>query len=214
MSEEILKYIPFARKYRSTSFYELMGQEVLVKTLSYCIANNRLASAYLLTGIRGVGKTSSARIIAKTVNCTDLKSHGEQIAPCLQCDNCISCTKQNHPDIIEIDAASRTGVDDIREIIGSSEYKPLLGAYKFFIIDEIHMLSKSAFNALLKVIEEPPPHVIFIFATTEVQKIPLTVVSRCHLCLAKQPICAQDVNGLKWQKPWKWQKPFPWHKTA
>ena len=180
MSEEILKYIPFARKYRSTNFSELIGQEVLVKTLSYCIANNRLASAYLLTGIRGVGKTSSARIIAKTVNCTDLKSDGEQIAPCLQCNNCISCAKQNHPDIIEIDAASRTGVDDIREIIESSEYKPLLGAYKFFIIDEIHMLSKSAFNALLKVIEEPPPHVIFIFATTEVQKIPLTVVSRCQ----------------------------------
>ena len=138
MSEESLKYIPFARKYRSTNFSELMGQEVLVKTLSYCIANNRLASAYLLTGIRGVGKTSSARIIAKTVNCTDLSSHGEQIAPCEKCKNCISCTKQNHPDIIEIDAASRTGVDDIREIIESSEYKPLLGAYKFFIIDEIH----------------------------------------------------------------------------
>ena len=180
MSEESLKYIPFARKYRSTNFSELMGQEVLVKTLSYCIANNRLASAYLLTGIRGVGKTSSARIIAKTVNCTDLSSQGEQIAPCEKCKNCISCTKQNHPDIIEIDAASRTGVDDIREIIESSEYKPLLGAYKFFIIDEIHMLSKSAFNALLKVIEEPPPHVIFIFATTEVQKIPLTVISRCQ----------------------------------
>jgi len=180
MSEESLKYIPFARKYRSTNFSELMGQEVLVKTLSYCIANNRLAAAYLLTGIRGVGKTSSARIIAKTVNCTDLKNDGEQIAPCLQCTNCISCEKQNHPDIIEIDAASRTGIDDIREIIESSEYKPLLGAYKFFIIDEIHMLSKSAFNALLKVIEEPPPHVIFIFATTEVQKIPLTVISRCQ----------------------------------
>lgn len=180
MSEKISKYIPFARKYRSTNFQELLGQEVLVKTLSYCIANKRLASAYLLTGIRGVGKTSSARIIAKTVNCTDLKISGPEVSPCLECDNCIACFRGNHPDIIEIDAASRTGVDDIREIIDSSEYKPLLGAYKFFIIDEIHMLSKSAFNALLKVIEEPPPHVIFIFATTEAQKIPLTVISRCQ----------------------------------
>lgn len=170
MSETKSNYIPFARKYRPSKFSELLGQEVLVKTLTYCIQNQRLAQAHLLTGIRGVGKTSSARIIAKTVNCTDLQDKNGEITPCDKCKNCESFNNHNHPDIIEIDAASRTGVDDIREIIESSEYRPLLGAMKFFIIDEIHMLSKSAFNALLKVVEEPPEHVIFIFATTEVQK--------------------------------------------
>lgn len=174
------RYIPFARKYRPSKFSELLGQEVLVKTLTYCIQNDRLAQAHLLTGIRGVGKTSSARIIAKTVNCTDLKIQDMQIVPCDKCKNCESFNNHNHPDIIEIDAASKTSVDDIREIIESSEYRPLLGRMKFFIIDEIHMLSKSAFNALLKIVEEPPQHVIFIFATTEVQKIPLTVISRCQ----------------------------------
>lgn len=180
MPKSSATYIPFARKYRPTNFSELLGQEVLVKTLSYCIQNDRLAQAHLLTGIRGVGKTSSARIIAKTVNCTDKKTKGNYIAPCEKCKNCESFNNLNHPDIIEIDAASRTSVDDIREIIESSEYRPLLGTMKFFIIDEIHMLSKSAFNALLKVVEEPPKHVVFIFATTEVQKIPLTVISRCQ----------------------------------
>ena len=180
MSKTKSNYIPFARKYRPTKFSELLGQEVLVKTLTYCIQNQRLAQAHLLTGIRGVGKTSSARIIAKTVNCTELEEQDGQITPCNKCKNCESFNNHNHPDVIEIDAASRTGVDDIREIIESCEYRPLLGAMKFFIIDEIHMLSKNAFNALLKVVEEPPEHVIFIFATTEVQKIPLTVISRCQ----------------------------------
>lgn len=183
-SNQIHNYVPFARKYRPKNFGELLGQEVLVKTLSYCINNNRLAQAHLLTGIRGVGKTSSARIIAKTVNCTNPQDSKEQkasyIMPCESCENCISFNNHNHPDIIEIDAASRTSIDDIREIIESSEYRPLLGKMKFFIIDEIHMLSKSAFNALLKIVEEPPEHVIFIFATTEVQKMPLTVISRCQ----------------------------------
>jgi DNA polymerase-3 subunit gamma/tau len=180
VTQSVSNYIPFARKYRPSNFSELLGQEVLVKTLSYCIKNDRLAQAHLLTGIRGVGKTSSARIIAKTVNCTDKQAKGDQIAPCEKCKNCESFNNHSHPDIIEIDAASRTSVDDIREIIEGSEYRPLLGAMKFFIIDEIHMLSKSAFNALLKVVEEPPAHVVFIFATTEVQKIPLTVISRCQ----------------------------------
>ncbi len=173
-------YVPFARKYRPSKFSELLGQEVLIKTLTYCIQNQKLAQAYLLTGIRGVGKTSSARIIAKTVNCTDLQKNDGQIIPCNSCKNCESFNNYAHPDIIEIDAASRTSVDDIRRIIESCEYRPLLGRMKFFIIDEVHMLSKSAFNALLKIIEEPPEHVVFIFATTEVQKIPLTVVSRCQ----------------------------------
>tara|TARA_B110000503_G_C7171175_1_gene424344 strand:- start:7276 stop:8835 length:1560 start_codon:yes stop_codon:yes gene_type:complete len=180
MSKSNSSYTPFARKYRPSKFSELLGQEVLVKTLTYCIQNNRLAQAHLLTGIRGVGKTSSARIIAKTVNCTDLQINKEHIIPCDTCKNCNSFNNHSHPDIIEIDAASKTSVDDIREIIESSEYRPLLGRMKFFIIDEVHMLSKSAFNALLKVVEEPPQHVIFIFATTEVQKIPLTVISRCQ----------------------------------
>jgi DNA polymerase-3 subunit gamma/tau len=174
------QYIPFARKYRPTDFSQLMGQEVLTKTLSHCIAHDRLFQAYLLTGIRGIGKTSSARIIAKTINCTEPKFAEDIALPCGKCSNCSSFAAHNHPDIIELDAASKTSIDDIREIIESCEYRPLLGRYKFFIIDEIHMLSKSAFNALLKIIEEPPAHVIFIFATTEAQKIPLTVISRCQ----------------------------------
>ncbi|WP_108783935.1 DNA polymerase III subunit gamma/tau [Wolbachia endosymbiont of Bemisia tabaci] len=174
------QYIPFARKYRPSSFAELHGQEVLVKVLSYTILNNRLAGGYLLTGIRGVGKTTSARIIAKAVNCSALITQGNDIKTCEQCVNCVSFNNHNHSDIIEIDAASKTSVDDIRRIIESAEYKPLQGKYKIFIIDEVHMLSKGAFNALLKTLEEPPPHVIFIFATTEVQKIPATIISRCQ----------------------------------
>lgn len=174
------QYIPFARKYRPSSFAELHGQEVLVKVLSYTILNNRLAGGYLLTGIRGVGKTTSARIIAKAVNCSALITEDNNIKTCEQCVNCVSFNNYNHPDIIEIDAASKTSVDDIRRIIESAEYKPLQGKYKIFIIDEVHMLSKGAFNALLKTLEEPPPHVIFIFATTEVQKIPATIISRCQ----------------------------------
>lgn len=181
MGKNLPHYMPFARKYRPQNFKELVGQEVLTKTLSYCINNQKLAGAILLTGIRGVGKTSSARIIAKTINCTSILSDNFNNAlPCGTCKNCENFNKQSHPDIIEIDAASRTGVDDVREIIESSEYRPLIGKYKIFIIDEVHMLSKSAFNALLKLIEEPPAHVVFIFATTEVQKIPLTVISRCQ----------------------------------
>lgn len=175
-----ISYIPFARKYRPSNFKQLHGQEFLTKILTYCILNNRLAHGYLLTGIRGVGKTTSARIIAKTVNCQNPVGDQDNIAPCEQCNNCISFNEQKHPDIIEIDAASKTSVDEIRLIINSSEYRPLLGKYKIFIIDEVHMLSKGAFNALLKVLEEPPPHIIFIFATTEVHKIPLTVISRCQ----------------------------------
>lgn len=174
------QYIPFARKYRPSNFTELQGQEVLVKVLSYTILNDRLTGGYLLTGIRGVGKTTSARIIAKAVNCSALITENTTIKTCEQCTNCISFNNHNHPDIIEIDAASKTSVDDIRRIIESAEYKPLQGKHKIFIIDEVHMLSKGAFNALLKTLEEPPPHIIFIFATTEVQKIPATIISRCQ----------------------------------
>ncbi|RYE06383.1 MAG: DNA polymerase III subunit gamma/tau [Rickettsiaceae bacterium] len=173
-------YINFARKYRPNNLREIVGQKHLVTILNYSIIHNKLAQGYLLTGIRGTGKTTSARIIAKTVNCSSTLIVDDIVNPCEQCQNCQSFNNHRHPDIIEMDAASKTSVDDIREIIEHSEYKPLLGQYKIFIIDEIHMLSRNAFNALLKVIEEPPLHIIFIFATTEVHKIPLTVISRCQ----------------------------------
>jgi len=140
----------------------------------------RLSHAYLLTGIRGVGKTTSARIIASIVNCENPIITGTNIEACTECNNCKSIASGNHPDIIEIDAASRTSVDDIRSIIDSAEYKALLGKYKIFIIDEVHMISKNAFNALLKTLEEPPANVMFIFATTEVNKLPITIISRCQ----------------------------------
>jgi len=174
------EYRLLSRKYRPSNFEELIGQDSLVKTLSYAIIEGRLAQSYLLTGTRGIGKTTTARIIAKTINCTDLQIRNSTPIACTKCTNCTSFDCVNHPDIIEIDAASRTGVDDIRTIIESSEYKPLLGKYKVFIIDEVHMLSKNAFNALLKLLEEPPLHTIYIFATTEVHKIPLTIISRCQ----------------------------------
>lgn len=171
-----MSYLVLARKYRPQNFDELVGQEVLVTTLSNAIKNNRLHHAYILTGIRGVGKTTTARIIAKTINCEnaiDAKACGE-------CENCRLISASKHQDVIEIDAASRTGVDDIREIIDSIAYAPVLARYKIYIIDEVHMLSNSAFNALLKTLEEPPAHVKFIFATTEIRKVPVTILSRCQ----------------------------------
>lgn len=173
-------YLPLARRYRPSKFADLVGQEVLTKTLTHAITNNKIAQSYLLSGIRGIGKTTSARIIAKTINCTAPVTEESWIRACEECANCTGFRKGSHPDIVEIDAASRTGVDDIRLVIESSEYKPLMGKYKVFIIDEVHMLSKNAFNALLKTLEEPPLGVVFIFATTEVNKIPLTIISRCQ----------------------------------
>jgi len=172
-------YLVLARKYRPQNFDELVGQEVLVTTLSNAIKNNKLHHAYILTGIRGVGKTTTARIIAKTINCLNRDS-GTQIKACGTCDNCIAISASKHQDVIEIDAASRTGVDDIREIIDSIAYAPVMAKYKIYIIDEVHMLSNSAFNALLKTLEEPPAHVKFIFATTEIKKVPITILSRCQ----------------------------------
>lgn len=174
------EYISLASKYRPSNLLQLHAQSTLSSILSYAIENNKVAHSYLLTGIRGVGKTSTARIIAKTINCTNKLKVDNVIISCEKCNNCSSFIINSHPDIIEIDAASKTSVDDIREILASCEYKPMLGTYKVFIIDEVHMLSKSAFNALLKMLEEPPVHIIFIFATTEVNKIPLTVLSRCQ----------------------------------
>ena len=172
-------YLVLARKYRPQNFDELVGQEVLVKTLSNAIKNNRLHQGYILTGIRGVGKTTTARIIAKTINCLDPNSQVNAKA-CQVCDNCKLITSSHHQDVIEIDAASKTGVDDIRQIIDSIAYAPVMAKYKVYIIDEVHMLSNQAFNALLKTLEEPPANVKFILATTEIRKVPLTILSRCQ----------------------------------
>lgn len=184
MAEENQKqenYVVLARKYRPQNFNELLGQDALVQTLTNAIKNNRLHHAYILTGIRGVGKTTTARIIAKALNCTGKDGHGgPTINPCGICENCRAIAESRHIDVLELDAASRTGVDDMREILDGVRYKPTNGRYKIYIIDEVHMLSKSAFNALLKTLEEPPSQVIFIFATTEIRKVPVTVLSRCQ----------------------------------
>ncbi len=170
-----------ARKYRPANFDDLLGQDALVQTLTNAIKNNRLHHAYMLTGIRGVGKTTTARIIAKALNCIGMDGKGEATPhPCGVCENCLAIAADRHVDVLELDAASRTGVDDIREILDGVRYKPTNARYKIYIIDEVHMLSKNAFNALLKTLEEPPSHVKFIFATTEIRKVPVTVLSRCQ----------------------------------
>ena len=172
------EYKVLARKYRPQKFADLIGQESLVAILSNAIVNNRIAHAYVLTGVRGVGKTTTARLIAMSLNCQ--KRELKSFEPCGSCESCVSIRQDRNLDVIEIDAASKTGVDDIREIIDHVKYKPVNSTYKIFIIDEVHMLSKNAFNALLKTLEEPPEHVKFIFATTEVKKIPITILSRCQ----------------------------------
>src|SRR5918995_5682906 len=160
--------------------YVLIGQEAMVKTLRNAIASGRIAQAYMLTGVRGVGKTTTARIIARALNYeTDTITAPTFDMPALG-KHCAEIMESRHPDVVEMDAASNTGVDNIRELIESARYKPILARYKVFIIDEVHMLSKGAFNALLKTLEEPPEHVKFIFATTEVRKVPVTVLSRCQ----------------------------------
>ena len=171
-------YTVLARKYRSQDFKSLIGQDVLVKTLTTAINTGRIAHAYIFTGIRGTGKTSTARILAKALNC--LSSDGPTANPCGVCENCRAIAAGQHIDVMEIDAASHTGVDNMRDILDAAQYRPTNGRYKVYIIDEVHMLSTSAFNALLKTLEEPPEHVIFILATTEIRKVPVTILSRCQ----------------------------------
>lgn len=174
-------YRVLARKYRPQTFADLIGQEVLVRTLTNAFASGRIAHAFLLTGIRGIGKTTTARIIARGLNCIGPDGQGEETTtPCGVCANCIAIAEDRHVDVIEMDAASNTGVDNMRDLIDSVRYAPTNARYKVYIIDEVHMLSKSAFNAILKTLEEPPPHVKFIFATTEIRKIPVTIISRCQ----------------------------------
>ncbi len=174
-------YRVLARKYRPQTFGELIGQDAMVQTLGNAIKRGRLAHAFLMTGVRGVGKTSTARLIAKALNCIGPDgTGGPTISPCGICEPCVAIAEGRHIDVIEMDAASNTGVDDVREIIEAVRYSAVSARYKVYIIDEVHMLSKNAFNALLKTLEEPPAHVKFLFATTEVNKVPVTVLSRCQ----------------------------------
>ena len=170
-----MAYQALYRKYRPTNFDEVVGQTHIIQTLKNAIVQNRIAHAYLFCGPRGTGKTSIAKIFAKTLNCTN-----SQDAPCGDCENCKMAANGSHPDIIEIDAASNNGVDEVRNLIDKVKYAPMQGKYKIYIIDEVHMMTSGAFNALLKTIEEPPAHVIFIFATTEPNKVLPTIISRCQ----------------------------------
>ena len=180
-AEAATPYRVLARKYRPQSFGELVGQDAMVQTLGNAIRRDRLAHAFLLTGVRGVGKTSTARLIAKALNCIGPDGGGgPTIEPCGRCEPCVAIAEGRHIDVVEMDAASHTGVDDVREIIEAVRYAAVSARYKVYIIDEVHMLSKNAFNALLKTLEEPPAHVKFLFATTEVNKVPVTVLSRCQ----------------------------------
>ena len=185
-----------ALKYRPQTFDHLIGQEVVAETILNSIKADKIPNAYLFTGIRGIGKTTIARIVAKTLNCTN----GAENKCKVKCDNCESITNSSHIDVLEMDAASKTGVDDVRDLIEFSRYGPTSSKYKIFIIDEVHMLSKQAFNALLKTLEEPPEYLKFIFATTEIKKIPITVVSRCQrfdLSRVKSTELFEFINKIK-----------------
>ncbi|HEX3430058.1 MAG TPA: DNA polymerase III subunit gamma/tau [Rhizomicrobium sp.] len=175
-------YRVLARKYRPQDFTGLIGQEALVRTLTNAFATGRIAHAFMLTGVRGVGKTTTARIIARALNCIgpDGARKAPTIHPCGVCEPCVAIAESRHMDVLEMDGASNNGIEEVRQIIDSVRYAPASARYKVYIIDEVHMLSKAAFNALLKTLEEPPPHVEFIFATTEIRKVPVTILSRCQ----------------------------------
>ena len=182
MSETAAAYRVLARKYRPAAFADLIGQEALVRILTNAIRAGRIAHAFMLTGVRGVGKTTTARILARALNCLgpDGSRDGPAEEPCGVCEACTAIAADRHVDVIEMDAASHTGVDDVREIIEAARYRPVSARFKVYIVDEVHMLSRQAFNALLKTLEEPPGHVKFVFATTEIRKVPVTVLSRCQ----------------------------------
>ena len=190
----VMAYVAMARKWRPQSFDDMVGQEHIAQTLKNAIEGGRLHHAFLFTGTRGVGKTTSARILARTLNCTG----GDPLHPCGKCKSCIDIAGGNPMDIYEIDAASNTGVDNIRDVIDRVQYPPVIGKYKIFIIDEVHMLSQGAFNALLKTLEEPPPHVIFIFATTEVNKLLPTILSRVQRFDFKRLTISQIASRLRY----------------
>jgi DNA polymerase III subunit gamma/tau len=193
-------YRVLARKYRPTRFADLIGQEAMVRTLSNAIAAGRIAHAFVLTGVRGIGKTTTARIIARVLNCVGPDGRGgPTIDPCGVCEHCVAIAEDRHMDVIEMDAASRTGVDEIRDLIDGVRYRPVSARYKVYIVDEVHMLSKNAFNALLKTLEEPPEHVKFVFATTEIRRVPITVLSRCQrfdLRRVDQAMLAKHLQGV------------------
>ena len=193
-------YRVLARKYRPTMLAELVGQDVLVRTLTNAFSSGRIAHAFLLTGVRGVGKTTTARIIARAMNCVGPDGKGgPTIAPCGVCDHCRAIAEDRSVDVLEIDAATHNGVDDIRALTEGSRYAPLNARTKVYILDEMHMLSKAAVAALLKTLEEPPPHVVFIFATTEIRKLPLTILSRCQrfdLRRVEPPLLAQHLTNI------------------
>ncbi len=178
---ETQAYQVLARKYRPQTFADLIGQEAMVRTLRNAFEANRIAHAFVMTGVRGVGKTTTARIIAKGLNCIGpAGANGPTIEPCGECGPCRAIAEGRHVDVLEYDAASNTQVDKMRDILASVPYRPTEARYKIIIFDEVHMLSSGSFNALLKTLEEPPAHVKFIFATTEIRKVPVTILSRCQ----------------------------------
>ena len=193
MAKEETSYLVLARKWRPQVFEEVIGQRHITQTLQNAISQKRVAHAFLFAGARGVGKTSTARILAKALNCET----GPKINPCNQCANCQEITNGSSMDVIEIDGASNRGIDEIRELRENVRYTPAKSHYKIYIIDEVHMLTKEAFNALLKTLEEPPPHIVFVIATTEPHKIPATILSRCQRYDFKRISVKEVMESLK-----------------